>query len=242
MDLKKSKLDDDSFIYAKRDEKSTKEKWQEMNAKEKWRFFKDYYLLKIILGAIIIGLLGKLCWDTFGPKPTEILNIGIDSYSYLLEDFEVMEDKLIAHMELDEEEYSLRLDTNYDLDNDQNSVQRISLYLMTGELDGLIATENQFTGYVEKNAMAPLKDVLPADLFESLSEKHFIGHVIDKELDGTINSVGNDEVYGIYLDHLPLFSKFVERDDKPIFGIPASGTDKENAIIFLRYLLDNYAE
>ena len=99
MDLKKSKLDDDSFIYAKRDEKSTKERWQEMTAKEKWKFFKDYYLLKIILGAIIIGLLGKLCWDTFGPRPTEILNVGIDSYSYLLTEFEDMQDALIAHMD-----------------------------------------------------------------------------------------------------------------------------------------------
>jgi len=242
MDLKKAKLDDDSFIYAKRDEKSTKEKWQEMNFKEKLRFFRDYYLLKLILIAVIVVLLGKLLWDTFGPKPTEILNIGIDSYSYLLEDFEIMQDELMEHMELDPEESSLRLDTNYDLNNDQNSVQRISLYLMTGELDGLITTEKHFTGYIEKGAMAPLKDVLPADLFESLSEKHFIGHVVDKELDGTINSIESDEVYGIYLDHLPLFSKFVEREDKPIFGIPASGVDKENAITFLRFLLDNYAE
>lgn len=242
MDLKKAKLDDDSFIYAKRENKSDKEKWQEMNGKEKWKFFRDYYLFKVILGIIIVGLLGKLLWDTFGPKPTEVLNVAIDSYSYLLEDFEDMQDKLIEHMELDTEESSLRLDCNYDLTNDPNSVQRISLYLMTGELDGLIATEKQFTGYVEKNAMAPLKDVLPADLFESLKEKHFIGHVIDKELDGTINSIEGDEVYGIYLDSLPLFSKFIEREDKPIFGIPVSAVDKENAIIFLRFLLDNYTE
>ncbi len=242
MDLKKAKLDDDSFIYAKRDEKSTKEKWQEMNGKEKWKFFRDYYLFKVILGIIIIALLGKLCWDTFGPKPTEVLNIAIDSYSYLLEDFEDMQKQLIEHMELDTEESSLRLDTNYDLSNDQNSVQRISLYLMTGELDGLIATEKHFTGYVEKNAMAPLKDVLPADLYEQLSDKYFMGKVIDKELDGTINSISEEDVYGIYLDHLPLFSKYVEREDKPIFGIPASGADKENAITFLRFLLDNYTE
>ena len=242
MDLKKAKLDDDSFIYAKRAEKSTKEKWQEMNFKEKLKFFRDYYLLKVILGIIIAVLLGKLLWDTFGPKPTEILNIGIDSYSYLLEDFEVMQDNLIEHMELNEEEYSIRLDCNYDLTNDQNSIQRISLYLMTGELDGFITSENQFAGYVEKNAMAPLKDVLPADLYESLKDKYYSGKVIDKELDGTITAIGEEEVYGIYLDHLPLFSKFVVREDKPVFGIPASGVDKENAITFLRFLLDNYAE
>ena len=242
MDLKKSKLDDDSFIYAKRDEKSTKERWQEMTAKEKWKFFKDYYLLKIILGAIIIGLLGKLCWDTFGPRPTEILNVGIDSYSYLLTEFEDMQDALIAHMELDTEEYSLRLDTNYDIASDQNSVQRISLYLMTGELDAFIAGEETVLNYVEKDAIAPLKDVLPADLYESLSDKHVIGHVVDTELDGTINSVGEDKAYGIYLDNIPLFSKYVERDDKPVFCFPTSGIDKENAITFLRFLLENYAE
>ena len=242
MDLKKAKLDDDSFIYAKRDEKSTKEKWQEMSFKEKWRFFRDYYLLKVILGIVIIALLGKLGWDTFGPRPTEILNIGIDGYSYLLTEFEDMQDELIAHMELDTEESSLRLDCNYDLANDQNSVQRISLYLMTGELDGFIASEEYFTGYVEKDAMAPLKDVFPADLYESLSDKYFTGKVIDKELDGTINAVGEEDVYGIYLDNIPLFSQYVERDDKPVFGIPLSGVDKENAITFLRFLLDNYAE
>jgi len=242
MDLKKAKLDDDSFIYAKREEKSSKQKWSEMNGKERWTFFKDYYLLKLIIAVVIIVLLGKLCWDTFGPKPTEVLNVAIDSYSYLLEDFEDMQKKLYEHMELNPEEHSLRLDCNYDLNNDQGSVQRISLYLMTGELDGLIATEKNFTGYVEKDAMAPLKEVLPADLYEQLSDKHFIGHVVDQELDGTINGIGEDAVYGIYLDNIPLFSKFVERVDKPIFGIPASGVDKENAIIFLRFLLDNYAE
>ena len=41
---------------------------------------------------------------------------------------------------------------------------------------------------------------------------------------------------------LPLFAKFIEREDKPIFGIPVSAVDKENAIIFLRFLLDNYTE
>lgn len=242
MDLKKAKLDDDSFIYAKREAKSTKEKWQEMNRKEKWKFFRDYYLFKIIFGIIIAVLLGKLFWDTLGPKPTEILNVGIDGYSYLLTEFEDMQDELIAHMEMDTEEYSLRLDTNYDLSSDSNSVQRISLYLMTGELDAFIAAEEQFTGYVEKDAMAPLKDVLPADLYEQLSDKHFIGSVVDKELDGTINSVGEEDVYGIYLDNIPLFSQYVEREDKPIFGIPLSAGDKENAITFLRFLLDNYAE
>ena len=242
MDLKKAKLDDDSFIYAKREEKSTKEKWQEMTGKEKWRFFRDYYLLKVILGIILTALIVKFGWDTFGPKPTEILNVGIDSYSYLLSEFEDMQDELIEHMKLDTEEYSLRLDCNYDLATDQNSVQRISLYLMTGELDAFITTEEQFTGYVEKDAIAPLKDVLPADLYESLSDKYVIGHVIDSELDGTINSVGEDMAYGIYLDNIPLFSKYVERDDKPVFSIPLSGVDKENAITFLRFLLENYAE
>jgi len=242
MDLKKAKLGDDSLIYAKRNEKSTKEKWKEMNGKEKWRFFKDYYLIKLILAVIIIGLLGKLLWDTFGPKPTEILNVAIDGYPYLYEDFEGMQDKLIEHMELDPKEYSIRLDTNYYLDTDQDSVQRLSLYFMTGELDGLITNEKYFKHYVEKDALAPLSEVLPADLYESLSDKHFIGKVIDAELDGTINSIGEEKVYGIYLDNITLFSKHMEHEVKPIFGIPASGVDKENAITFLRFLLNNYSE
>jgi len=242
MDLKKAKLGDDSLIYAKRDEKSTKEKWKEMNGKEKWRFFKDYYLLKLIIGAIIIGLLGKLCWDTFGPKPTEILNVAIDGYPYLYQEFEVMQDKLTEHMGLNPEEYSVRLDTNYNLDNDQNSVQRLSLYIMTGDLDGFIANEMNFSHYVEKDTLAPLSEVLPADLYESLSDKYFVGQVIDSELDGTINSIGEEKVYGIYLDNIPLFTKHMEREDTPIFGIPVSGVDKENAITFLRFLIENYAE
>lgn len=242
MDIKKAKLDDDSFIYAKREEKSTKQKWKEMNRREKWTFFKDYYLMKVILTAIVLGLVGKLLWDTFGPKPTEVLNVAIDSYAYLIEDFTNMQGELLDYMELDPDEFSLRLDTNYDLRSDSDSVQRFSLYVMTGDVDAFIATDDVFQDYVEKGALVPLTEVLPKDLLQSRQDKLFLGKTVDTEIDGTIISVGEEKVYGMYLDDLPVFSKYKVREDRPIFGIIHSSSDQENAITFLRFLLENYTE
>lgn len=242
MDIKKAKLDDDSFIYTKRENKSTKQKWSEMNRKEKWTFFVDYYLAKLIFGAIILGLVIKFGWDTFGPKPEEILNVAIDSYAYLQEDFSAMQHEFLDYMELNEEEYSVRLDPNYDLANDTDSVQRLSLYTMTNDVDALIAPDATFKTNMERGALIPLTEVLPEDLLESLSDRLVRGQIIETEIDGTITKVHDEEIYGIYLDNLPLFSKYTVRADKPIFGIIRTGTRQENAIAFLRFLLENYAE
>lgn len=242
MDIKKAKLDDDSFIYAKRENKSTKQKWSEMNRKEKWTFFKDYYLMKIILGAVVLGLIIKFGWDTFGPKPEEVLNVAFDSYLYLQDDFTAMQHEFLDYMELNEEEYTIRLDANYDLTNDPNSVQRFSLYVMTGDVDAFIAPDATFKSHVERGVMIPLTEVLPADLLESVSDRLVRGQIIETEIDGTITKIYDEEVYGINLDNIPLFSKYTLRTDKPIFGIVRSGTSQENAIAFLRFLLENYAE
>ena len=242
MDIKKAKLDDDSYIYTKRENKSTKQKWSEMNRKEKWTFFADYYLKKIIFGAVLLGLIIKFGWDTFGPKPEEILNVAFDSYLYLQDDFTAMQHEFLDYMELNEEEYAVRFDANYDLANSSDSVQRFSLYVMTGDVDALIAPDTTFKSNVERGAMAPLTDVLPADLLESVSDRLVRGQVIDTEIDGTITKVYDEKIYGISLDNIPLFSKYTLREDKPIFGIVLSGTSQENAVAFLRFLLENYTE
>ena len=71
--MKKTALDDDAEIYQKREEKTEKEKWKEMDGKAKAQYFADYYLGKLIVAVIIIGVGVSLLWHFFKPKDETVL-------------------------------------------------------------------------------------------------------------------------------------------------------------------------
>ena len=47
--MKKTALDDDAYLYQKREEKTEKEKWSEMNRHQRMQYFLDYYLVKLLV-------------------------------------------------------------------------------------------------------------------------------------------------------------------------------------------------
>ena len=60
--MKKTALDDDAYLYQKREEKTEKEKWSEMNRHQRMQYFLDYYLVKLLVFTGIILAVVLFVW------------------------------------------------------------------------------------------------------------------------------------------------------------------------------------
>ena len=59
----------DDETFGMNEKKELKKQWKSMSPKEKIGYFKDYYLLWVAGGALIVGLLFTMIWKALHPAP-----------------------------------------------------------------------------------------------------------------------------------------------------------------------------
>lgn len=240
MDTKKARLSDDATIYAKRDEKSEKQKWHELHGKEKWNYFRDYYLGKLLLIGACAALVIYLFVTILSPKPTRVLSVAVTDYMYLSETFDEMSTGFFDSLELDPEKFDVFIDNTFSLPSDTASVEKFSIYVFAGDIDVFIATEETFTSYANQGTLASLSSQLPSELFTKYSDRFLMTNILEKDLDGTVTDIGDTDAYGIYIDSLSCFKDFSYEGARPVIGIIANTDHAEYAVDFIEYLFRTY--
>lgn len=237
----KTLLDDNAEIYKRRDPKSEKEKLREMSFSEKVAYFKIYYLKKLLAALVIGGFLLWIVVTIVTPKPERVLNVAFVNYPLTQDYLDKMESDLTDILQVDPETQELFFDTSYDLVNhDYASAEKIMTYTYTGEIDIFIAPESQFLKYAFSESMWPLTDLLPTDLYSTFSPTDLFvckTRVKDDE-EVPSQATGPEGVYGIYLRDLEIFSNFDTATDPPVIGVIVTAKNKENAVSYIKYLLN----
>ncbi len=241
MASKQTRLSDDASIYERREPQTDKQKWSELHGKEKLTYFKDYFLVRILVIIAVLAFVGYFLYTALAPKPESILSVAVADYSYYSDMFTDLQNSFSDYIDIDTEKQSITIDSSYYM-SDSTSVQKISVYFFAGDLDVFIAPEDDFINYVHNGYLTELSEQLPNDLFSQLSNQFLQGEVIDTDVDGTELSRTETGVYGVYLDSLPCFQTYQVEGKRPVIGIVSTSNYMENAAEFIDYLFNVYQQ
>lgn len=231
MARKETVLDESASIYQKREEKSEKQKWSELDRKAKWVYFNEYYRNKLIF--LIIGVIAgvSLLYAVVGPSVESVLYVAV------INDY--WNDTATDALELDLKEYvnahpkweEVVIDDSYYFRDDSSSdasqyVQRLAAYIFAGDVDIIVADEEQFEVYAVQDYFLNLQEVLPADLYELVK---------DSIVYYTSENDGRSLPVGIRLGKSPVYASMNNYQEDPLLGIMGNSDYVENAVAAIRY-------
>lgn len=235
--MKETRLDDNAALYQRRQEKTEKQKFKELNGKEKWQYFKDYYLRKLLATVVILSFVGYFLYTVLSPKPQNLLSVACANYSFEDDRINELEKEIGDYLKIDPENQEVLFDSTYYLtDQDITSAQKLAVLFAAQDLDVFIAPESKFSEYAFSGSLWSLSDKLPPDLISALSDKFYSSQLRQDE-ESIQDASGPSYVFGIYLSDTELFKGYPV-EDPPVLGIVLSGQNTENAVQFIRYLFD----
>lgn len=233
---KDSTLDDNAAIYVPREEKSEKQKLKEMNFKEKVSYFKDYYLVKTIIGLAVLGFATYFIYTVVTPKPETLLDAAIVNYTFSDETVNKVSEDMNKLLVKDPKKENITIDASFYLGNGNDtseytmgSQQRLQTYMFSGEIDVVIAPESVFQTFATSGYLDKLTEVLPTEFITSFTDSIFNSTTSDNPVSGA---------YGIYLDNTALFKEVSNTSDRPVLGILVNSKHKDNGVEFIKYLYD----
>ncbi len=237
MDLngKKTVLNDESTIYKQKEELSEKEKIKRMTWLERLSYFKTYYLVKVIVVLIVVGVLGSILYTALSPKPERVISVAIIDSAIPLEKSLELQEKFETFIELDKETQETWFE-DYDFKYEQKkALQRFVLYNASGDLDITIMPQSVFEKFAPLGHFAEITESLPTDLYMELSD-----YLVECKQEGDDGNLieGSETVYGICLDSLwGLEGQNLE--ESVILSIGVSTVNEENIESFIRFLFSS---
>lgn len=233
IDHKKTALSDDASIYEKRgqrdEDKTTRQKWNELDAKGKWQFFVDYYLLKTVVIIAVIALLSSILWTSFKPRPEERLYVIILDSILDLEGTKTYFADAIEGIGYDREKDTIMLHDSL-TSMSPSDASTISTYAFAGTIDVLIAPDTALQRYASGSLLAPLDD-LPQHILDRIPEENRFYYTNEK--------TGELHFYGVRLDDTVFYQSLNKQkyDREYVFSIVGSGQFIDNAVKLLDYML-----
>ncbi len=237
MDLngKKTVLNDESTIYKQKEELSEKEKIKRMTWLERLDYFRTYYLVKVIVVLIVVGVLGSIIYTALSPKPDRVISVAVIDSAIPLEKSMELQEKFETFIELDEETQETWFE-DYDFEYEQKkALQKFVLYNASGDLDITIMPQSVFEKFAPLGHFAEITESLPTDLYMELSD-----YLVECKQEGDDGNLieGSETVYGICLD-----SSWVlegqKLEESVILSIGVSTLNEEHIESFIRFLFSS---
>ncbi len=199
VDNKKTALNDDSELYKhSTDNMTEKEKFRSLDAKGKWEFFASYYLGKIVLTIVIIGLLGSLLWNIFKPRPNEVIGVIVTDFVMSEEETARVNADFMEVLGLDPEKNEVNFLTNmYFLTDEYNSMQYFAVHLASGDGNVVIMPESVFKNLAPNGYFLTAEEFLSEKELSALSDRFVKSPLINDELTAYVE--GSEADYGILI-------------------------------------------
>jgi hypothetical protein len=232
--LKESALDDSAVIYQKRDKQSEKEKLKSMNGKQKLEYFNHYYRNKLIVGIAIVAFLIYMTYTMLTPRPVTELFVAVINNAISSTNVDTLKTEFGQILGVEPDSQGLIIDnTFYTSSSGETSEltlaneQKLGVYIFSGEIDIIVASESDFENYAYYGNFIKLSDVLPSDLITTLAPKFVYAELEDTK---------TKSAYGISLKDVTVYDNSNQRVENPVLGIVANSKQKENSVEFIKYL------
>ncbi len=238
--MKKTALDDDASIYQKRVEETEKEKWSKMNGGQRWQYFKDYYLLKVIVGSIAVVFVGFVVWSVLKPKDEIVLYVAVVDEQFDDEKEEALTQELNELFGVDGKRYKVFIDDLIYLDN--GGMEKLQTLTYTDRLDVIIADKENYQRLAGMGFFQAADQYLGEEKTAEY-EEFFVeaaGYEENKELSFENVETGTGEVlpYGIDISGSERFSQVKNYLESPVLSFVVDNQNSEHAVEFLDYLMN----
>lgn len=257
-EVKTTVLDDDASIYAKREEEaSLKKTWKELDRKGKWTFFKDYYLLKIVLALAACSLLIYIGVVTLGPHTDKVLYVAVLLDQLDTDAVDDMTEDLSDVIETDKHKV-ISIDDSFQFTSNNSSFSgsdKLTTILYSELIDVIITDQDYFKQYSYYGYLKNLESYLPADIQDALGDKLLTANVsvesdAEEENQSAFDDVmgytdeenpyadGDPYIFGIDLSDCEKYKALNPLVENPVLTVAYNSPNKENTFAFIRYLFD----
>ncbi len=230
---KQTRLDDDAFIYQPRKDQTEKEKLSEMPFRKKIEYLMEYYKFHALVGLVVIAFVIYIVNTLLHPAASTqfyaaIINSTMDEQvsKQYSEDFS-------KYLKLNPSKESVEFSATYNFDLKDSYSSQLREVLVTRisakQVDVIIAPESEFYNYCYAGGFLKLSDLLPTDLYSSLTDKFYTTHT-QYDADQT--------AYGIYLKDTPLKKYFPDDSQNYVMGIVSNSEHVDNSISFIQFLFN----
>lgn len=234
---RKTTLGDDASIYSRTKDTVTKDELKSMPFKQKIAYFKDYYLVGLAcLIAVAVFVIYMLYTSLINPSRC-VLTVAVLDDTFVSET-EEMGASMKEFLGLERKKDYVGV-SYYDTDDYQMNIAYMTI-AGAGQLDLIVCSYDQFQKQANMGLLADMKELLPAETYDSLKDRMVTGHTIDADLDGSITSVGDELEYGIDItDSAPVRQYITTSADRVILCAFAAPANEENALKAINYFLND---
>ncbi len=230
---KRTTLGDEAAIYHHEENVSEKEKWKNMTWKQRMEYFRNYYLMKVIVVIACVGIVSSILYTMFSPKPEQVLSVAIINGAMQYDQYLKVQEEFEAAVGLDKETQETVFDAGYTFEgNDFESLQKFAMYNAVGDLDVTILPLSVFEAYAPVGYFSPVSGHLPSNLYARLSE--YLVSCEQKDGDGNVIP-DSENVYGILLNSSHVYDG-VATEEPVVLCINMSTGNDENIVRFLNYI------
>ena len=225
--LKKTALNDDAMIYKRSKDTITKEELKKLPFKQKLGYFKDYYLMKVIVVIIIFAMIFSVLNSAVFNRSECILAI-----CFLNNSMVTQSDELSASLEdyIGPENDNDYVGTEYFyLDNPQSSMA-FATRIAAQAVDIIICSYDDFLEQSESGMLFRLDEFLPADMYDALSDRILENKVASLDFEGNVTSYTEPFPFGIDLSDNKTYTDYGGREAHPVLAVAASAKNQENIL------------
>lgn len=238
-DFKKTVLDDDAGIYQKREEKTEKEKWKDMDNRERRRYFRDYYLLKIFLIIVAVAGLAYAAYTLLRPRVPVALYL---AYVYGEVDdagADRVKEEFAERAGINMEEEQIIISDEFYTDDKSglSATEKIITLTYTNQLDLVVADEECFEQLAADGNIVNLKGYLDEELFSKIEP--YIFSCSYSELLFEEDKAKGVYPFGFYVKDNEVYKTIGCTElENPVIGVMESSRHRERTIEFIKYMTE----
>lgn len=238
--MKKTALDDDAYLYQKREEKTEKEKWSEMNRHQRMQYFLDYYLVKLLVFTGIILAVVLFVWNFISKsKEDTVLYVAVVDEVLQTEGTEKLKEELTEYLGADGKYRKIIIDDSFYMDD--GGLEKLEVYLYNKQIDVVIADEAVYKelagyGFFQDISTVPGVSSKYADLY--VKAAGYKDEDTDKDTDsfGDHSTAKGEELpYGVDISASRI-SDIKTKIQMPVLSIAQGAENMENAVKLLDFI------
>lgn len=168
----KQAVGEDASIYKSRQNRDENLKLRDLKGKDKWEYFRDYYLLKLVIILVLVGIAVSMVISFVKPKEEVLLSVAIVDNPMLMAEVDEFEKLISDELVSEPEKQLVSVDSNIYTDGSYGAyaLMKITTLINSGDLDVMILPYDKFVQQLNGGSVAPLEYILDSETIDSLSE------------------------------------------------------------------------
>lgn len=237
---KDTALGDDASIYHKRDDETEKQKWSKMNKEQRLRYFRDYYLFKLILGVLAVAVVIFSIWHFTKPKMENVLYVAVVDETLNADEKNELQSFLKERYNATGKYQNVLIDDTFYTRDD--GLSRMQVYLRNNEIDLIIADKETFSILSAYGYMQDLNAIFDDSYKTKYADDFYYteGYKDVAEVTFEDKEVGQGDrlAYGLEISKSEKFSKMSNLLKDPVIGIVVDAPNIDNAKDFVNILME----